>query len=200
MADNKAKKSKHKAPKGKPKTLSGKVKALAASLAAKKKPASKPEAKAEAPKKTKKGTGLPVTALQSDFIAVKEKAAKGTPMMAGKSKVDTDICREVACEGLATSGGYCRLHYVKNWKKIKRKELILKEGKLNRYIEELVAKYPDKYIEAIRQDLAGDREFSKVVSDLELDESIEDFERDMENVDNLIDSIRRDVDDDGDIY
>src|SRR5690606_34235202 len=49
------------------------------------------------------------------------------------------ICREVGCESLATSGGYCRLHYIRNWKRIKRRELILKEGKLNRYIEELVA-------------------------------------------------------------
>ena len=83
---------------------------------------------------------------------------------------DDSVCREVACENLATTGTYCRLHYIKNWKKIKRKELILKEGKLNRYIEELVAMYPDKYIEAIRQDLAHDKDFAKVITDLDLDE------------------------------
>ena len=55
-------------------------------------------------------------------------------------------------------------------KKIKRKELILKEKKLNSYIEELVAKYPDKYIDAIRQDLANDKDFAKVIYDLDLDE------------------------------
>ena len=91
------------------------------------------------------------------------------------------VCREVACEGLATTGGYCRMHYIKNWKKIKRKELILKEGKLNQYIEELVAKYPDKYIEAIRQDLANDKDFAKVIYDLDLDESVDDFEVEGEN-------------------
>lgn len=110
------------------------------------------------------------------------------------------VCREVACEGLVTSGGYCRLHYIKNWKKIKRKELILKEGKLNQYIEELVIKYPDKYIEAIRSDLASDKEFNKVIHDLELDEAIDDFDVDSESADHLIDNIKREIDDEGDVY
>ena len=111
------------------------------------------------------------------------------------------VCREVACEGLSTSGGYCRLHYIKNWKKIKRKEAILREGKLNQYIEELVTKYPDKYIEAIRQDLESDKEFSKVIYDLDLDEGIDDFDVDGgDNADNLIDSIKRDFEDEGDPY
>jgi len=111
------------------------------------------------------------------------------------------VCREVACEGLATSGGYCRMHYIKNWKKIKRKELILREKKLNQYIEELVAKYPDKYIEAIRQDLASDKDFAKVIYDLDLDEGVDDFDIEGgESVDSLIDTIKRDFDDDGEGY
>jgi hypothetical protein len=111
------------------------------------------------------------------------------------------VCREVACEGLATSGGYCRLHYIKNWKKIKRKELILRERKLNQYIEELVAKYPDKYIEAIRQDLANDKDFAKVIYDLDLDEGVDDFDVESgDSVDSLIDTIKRDFDDEGDAF
>lgn len=107
------------------------------------------------------------------------------------------VCREVACEGLATTGGYCRLHYIKNWKKIKRKEQILSEGKLNQYIEELVVKYPDKYIEAIRQDLSSEKEFAKVIYDLDLDESVDEFDIEGETVDSLIDTIKRDFDDEG---
>lgn len=111
------------------------------------------------------------------------------------------VCREVACEGLATSGGYCRLHYIKNWKKIKRKEIILREKKLNQYIEELVAKYPDKYIEAIRQDLASDKDFAKVIYDLDLDEGVDDFDADnAESADALIDTIKREFDDEGDVF
>lgn len=114
----------------------------------------------------------------------------------GQSAAGDSVCREVACEGLATASNYCRLHYIKNWKKIKRKELILKERKLNQYIEELVAKYPDKYIEAIRQDLANDKEFALVIKDLDLDESIEEFtEGEGEPDDGVIEGIRRDFDD-----
>jgi len=82
--------------------------------------------------------------------------------------------------------------------KIKRKELILREKKLNQYIEELVAKYPDKYIEAIRQDLAHDKDFAKVIHDLDLDESTDEFEVEGgEPMENLIDNIKRDFDDEG---
>jgi len=110
------------------------------------------------------------------------------------------VCREVACEGLATSGDYCRLHYIKNWQKIKRKEVILKEKKLNHYIEELVLKYPEKYIEAIRQDLESDNDFAKVISDLDLDEGMDDFDVEGDGMDGLIDTIKRDFDDDDDVF
>jgi hypothetical protein len=134
-----------------------------------------------------------------------KKAAALTPQerMAGPSiRITYDangeaVCREVACEGLATSVGYCRMHYIKNWKKIKRKEVILKEGKLNQYIEELVAKYPDKYIEAIRQDLANDKDFAKVIYDLDLDESVDDFDVEGESLDSIVGDIKRDFDDEG---
>lgn len=113
---------------------------------------------------------------------------------------DASICREVACESLSTTSGYCRLHYIKNWKKIKLKGQILSQGKLNIFIEELVGKYPEKYIEAIKHDLAHDKEFMKVVQDLELGESVEEFESDSENADVLIDSIRRDFDDETETF
>jgi hypothetical protein len=102
---------------------------------------------------------------------------------------------------MATTGGYCRMHYIKNWKKIKRKEMILREKKLNSYIEELVSKYPDKYIEAIRQDLASEKDFAKVVADLEIDESLDDFETvETEGAEGIIDNLKRDFDDEGDVF
>ena len=80
---------------------------------------------------------------------------------------------------------------------MKRKEIILKERKLNSYVEELVSKYPDKYIEAIRQDLSSEKDFSKVIADLEIDEGIDDFELDdAEGAEGLIDNLKREFDDD----
>jgi uncharacterized protein YihD (DUF1040 family) len=108
------------------------------------------------------------------------------------------MCRELACENMATTKGYCRLDYIKNWKKIKRKEMILKEGKLNQYIEELVGKYPDKYIDVIRQDLSTEVNFNKVIHDLELDESIDDLDYDGDSIDALIGGIKKEIEDFGD--
>jgi hypothetical protein len=115
---------------------------------------------------------------------------------------DSSICREVACELSSTTGGYCRMHYIKNWKRIKRKEVILKEKKLNSYIEELISKYPDKYIEAIRQDLASEKDFSKVIADLEIDEGgLDDFgDVETESAEGILENIKRDFDDEGDVF
>ncbi|MBI3557607.1 MAG: hypothetical protein HY074_15205 [Deltaproteobacteria bacterium] len=139
----------------------------------------KAEAPAKAPSKPGKATGK-----RSDSLA------HGAP-----------VCREVACELMSTTGGYCRMHYIKNWKKIKRKEMILKEKKLNHYIEELVSKYPDKYIEAIRQDLASEKDFAKVIADLEIEEGMDDFESvETESAEGIIDNLKRDFEDDGDVF
>ncbi|OFZ21974.1 MAG: hypothetical protein A2X94_16080 [Bdellovibrionales bacterium GWB1_55_8] len=153
----------------------------------------------------KEASSVPAKAAKAALAAAKGAKAKGASAMAALNSLrggfDSEaVCREVACEGLSTSAGYCRLHYIKNWKKIKRKELILKEKKLNQYIEELVVKYPDKYIEAIRQDLANDKDFAKVIYDLDLDESDDEFDGENESMDALIDNIKRDFDDEGDAF
>jgi hypothetical protein len=174
------------------------VKAVPVKITAPKKPAAPiSAAKAEA---NKRGVAAAAGKALANAKASKSPHLARSPLSSGRGLSDSEVCREIACEGLSTTAGYCRLHYIKNWRKIKRKEIILKEGKLNQYIEELVAKYPDKYIEAIRQDLATDKEFSKVISDLDLDESPDDFEGDGENVDALIDTIKRDFDDEGDAF
>lgn len=162
---------------------------------------------AGAKKLVKSKASLPAEMMETAPAASGAKAAKPAKAAKGAAKVASKptrahrgevLCRETNCENLPTSGGYCRLHYIKNWKKIKKRELILKEGKLNRYIEELVNKYPDKYIEAIRQDLSSEDDFAKTIADLELDESSLDYDAESpEGVEGLIPEIRTDVDDEG---
>jgi uncharacterized protein YihD (DUF1040 family) len=156
--------------------------------------------KAAAPVKGGKAAAAPAPVAAAPAKGKTAKAGTAVKVAKAPRISADDMCREVACESLMTSGGYCRLHYIKNWKKIKRKEVILKEGKLNQYIEELIAKYPDKYIEAIRQDLADDKAFAKVIYDLDLDESVDDFEAEGENLDAVIDGIKRDFDDEGETF
>ena len=99
-----------------------------------------------------------------------------------------DSCVEKSCDNIRSTLSWCRLHYIKNWKGIQRKKEILAEGKLQEYIEELISKYPPKYIEAIMNDLSDDKEFYKVLNELnitnEFDFEEEDFEADNDDDDN----------------
>ncbi len=155
-------------------------------------------AKAQPTPPVKKAKGDAQGTLPLPAVAPVVKAGKGAKGAKGPKAVlhvhNEKMCRETGCENPATTKGYCRLDYIKNWKKIKRKEMILKEGKLNQYIEELVSKYPDKYIDVIRQDLSSEVNFNKVIHDLELDESMDDLDYDSDSIDSLIGSIRKEDD------
>lgn len=101
-----------------------------------------------------------------------------------------DECVEKGCDNIRTTQSYCRLHYLRNWKTIQKKREILKEGKLQEYIEELISKYPTKYIEALLSDLSDDKEFYTVLNQLNITSEF-DFEED--EFENAVDD-----DDDGD--
>jgi hypothetical protein len=88
-----------------------------------------------------------------------------------------DECIEKGCDNIRTTQSYCRLHYLRNWKVIQKKRDILKEGKLQEYIEELISKYPPKYIESLLSDLSDDKEFYRVLNELNITSEF-DFEED----------------------
>lgn len=88
-----------------------------------------------------------------------------------------DECIEKGCDNIRTTQSYCRLHYLRNWKTVQKKREILKEGKLQEYIEELISKYPPKYIEALLSDLSDDKEFYRVLNELNITSEF-DFEED----------------------
>ncbi len=174
------------------------AKAAGKPVSAKANPGSDSAKVSAAPKAAeKKASAVKAEVVQTQSVVASASSSNGKPLTVGtkssplvKGKVvgarssgklsrqdAGDVCRELACEMLATSATYCRMHYIKNWKRIKAKEVLLQEGKLDRYIGELVAKYPDKYLEAIRQDLQSDRDFLKVVRDLEIvDTSLDEDE------------------------
>ncbi len=88
-----------------------------------------------------------------------------------------DECIEKGCDNIRTTQSYCRLHYLRNWKTVQKKRDILKEGKLQEYIEELISKYPVKYIESLLSDLSDDKEFYRVLNELNITSEF-DFEED----------------------
>jgi hypothetical protein len=132
-----------------------------------------------------KGASPKIEGKKKSEVVVVVPAPKGVAMLTkegkkkGKASAEGSVskrnrCREPGCDHDFILVGYCRLHYIKNWRRIKRKESILASGQLNNYVEELVNKYPDKYLDVIRQDLATEKEWGKVVTDLELEGADED--------------------------
>lgn len=107
-----------------------------------------------------------------------------------KSKDDEEIiltdaegrryCRARDCDQAAIVDAYCRYHYLLFWKKIQVRKKILADGKLERYVEELTSRYPDKFLEMIRRDLRTEKDFLGAIQELEIDESAgeNEFEED----------------------
>ncbi len=78
--------------------------------------------------------------------------------------VKIHICKEHNCHNAVTSSGYCRLHFLKNWKRLKREEQLRSMKKLNRYIEHMMKRHPERYVEAIKTDLRDPR-FERTVNE-----------------------------------
>jgi len=93
----------------------------------------------------------------------------------------SDECAEKACDNIRTTQAYCRLHYISNFQEIKKKREILREGKLQEYIEELIAKYPAKYIEALASDLEDEKDFYKALNSLNIATEFDDTDVDFDS-------------------
>lgn len=74
------------------------------------------------------------------------------------------ICKEEDCKNAATSGGYCRLHFLKNWKRLKEEEHERAAKKLNRYVESIMRRHPERYVEIIKKELRS-RRFDKHIDE-----------------------------------
>jgi hypothetical protein len=99
------------------------------------------------------------------------------------------LCRVRDCDQVANVENYCRYHYLMNWKRIQAKREILAGGKLERYVEELTSRYPDKFLDVLRKDLRTEKDFTAAIAELEIDESAleNDFEDEAQS---FIDEVR----------
>lgn len=120
-----------------------------------------------------------------------------TPVVASDSDEDvilTDAdgnryCRAKDCDQTAAVDGYCRFHYLMFWKRIQIRKEILIDGKLEKYVEDLTSRYPDKFLEVLRKDLKTTKDFLAAIAELEIDESAgeNEFEEDAQT---FIDEVR----------
>ncbi len=63
------------------------------------------------------------------------------------------ICKETECNDEATTKGFCRFHYLKNWNLTKKSKTKAVQ-ELNRYVERLVEKHPGDYMNEISKDIS----------------------------------------------
>ncbi len=113
------------------------------------------------------------------------------------------LCRVRDCDQVSTVEGYCRYHYLLLWKKIQIRKHILIDGKLEKYVEDLMARYPDKFLEVIKKDLKTEKDFISVIQEMEIDESALAENDNEDEVQSFADEIRGigeapAMDDDGD--
>ncbi len=101
------------------------------------------------------------------------------------------FCRTKDCDRLAEVDNYCRYHYILLWKNIQIRRNILQEGKLGRYVEELTARYPDKFLEILKKDLRSEKDFLAAIQELEIDESAVEAEFDDEEAQSDLFEIQR---------
>jgi hypothetical protein len=110
-------------------------------------------------------------------------------------------CKAHDCDQAQTTDGYCRLHYIALWKRNRSKVKILEGGKLDKYIEDLTSKYPDKYLEMLRKDLSSEKDFNLIISEMDMEDSGDDNDSE-EDASRFIEEVRGGVpstadDDDG---
>ena len=99
------------------------------------------------------------------------KVAKAAPEVK-KEKVKARAkkkCAERGCKSQSVSEGYCRLHYLANWKHIKFNEQVKAERRLNAYIDRLSKRYPKDYMEKIKEGLEDPEKFQQMVDELEVE-------------------------------
>ena len=89
---------------------------------------------------------------------------------------ESDECLTKNCDNPATTLGHCRYHYIKNWKGIKAKQQILEKGKLTVLIEELIHKFPIKYVETVLTDLQDDKSFYSALRELNIEMELDDLD------------------------
>ena len=75
------------------------------------------------------------------------------------------LCKEEDCNNQQTTSGYCRLHYLKNWREIKAKKKERSVKELNRYIDNIMRKNPDKGVAALKQNLKEEGQFEQSVGE-----------------------------------
>lgn len=89
-------------------------------------------------------------------------------------------CAEADCKSEAVSHGFCRLHYIANWKHLRLNKQVKAERRLNAYVDRLTKKYPADYLDKIKEGLENEEKFKQTVNELDLEADSENPETERE--------------------
>lgn len=106
------------------------------------------------------------------------------------------ICKETGCLNQQTATGFCRLHYLKNWKEIKVEQKIKASKSVDNYVKHILKNNPDAPGKKAKQEEGfGIQEEAGATSYYRDDyDSILDDLGNREDVDRLLDNIKVDKD------
>lgn len=104
------------------------------------------------------------------------------------------LCKQKGCDNTATTSNYCRVHYLKNWRDIKEKAKKKALKNLNKYIDHIMNKHPDGYMDKIREDLRDFDQFAKKAENFNSEDNFHDImdELSHDDVNKIIDAIKVD--------
>ena len=79
-----------------------------------------------------------------------------------------EYCVEENCDQPATTGGYCRYHYIASWGAIKERAEILSEKKLHQWIGRIVQNYSPSILNLMMRDFSNEKDFFIALSEMKI--------------------------------
>lgn len=120
--------------------------------------------------------------------------------MSAKKKASAQkikLCRVQGCNNQSTTMGYCRLCYLKNWKKIRSERKKKAAKNLNKYIDNIMRNSKQETVKSLQSNIQNEVSFERSVDDMFHKDSVREVMTDLgcrEDLDIMIDSIRIDED------
>ena len=108
------------------------------------------------------------------------------------SRAKKKFCVQSDCKQEPVSHGYCRLHYIANYRHIKFNNHVKAERRLNAYVDRLQKKYPKDYLDRIKEGLESEDKFKETIQELELDGNSEPVETEREYLEKFLRALKGD--------
>lgn len=116
----------------------------------------------------------------------------------GASVRKITLCGGRGCKNQATTLGYCRLCYLKNWKKIRSESKKKAAKNLNKYIDSIMRSNKEDRVQGLKDSIKQeDSTTERSLEDMIHHDSVREVMNDLgyrEDLDIMIDSIRIDED------